>query len=142
METDVLIVIPAKGNSSAIPRKNLAIAAGRPLLWYTLDYIKRIRAVAKSVVVTDDDEIEAFVLDAGEGIRVAREPVVQPASENTILATYRGIVAAAAQGDFFSKVVILQGKLPPPQSRRDAVKQLYENYSVSERRACRVLDQP
>lgn len=112
MENDVLIVVPAKGSSTAIPRKNLAIAAGRPLLWYTLDYIKRIRAVAQSVVVTDDEEIEAFVLDTGEGIRVAREPVVRPANENTILATYRGMVAAAAQGDIFSKVVILQPTQP------------------------------
>ncbi|WP_246119929.1 IS3 family transposase [Blastopirellula retiformator] len=35
-----------------------------------------------------------------------------------------------------------QGKLTTPQSRREAVKQLQENYSVSERRACRVLDLP
>ena len=35
-----------------------------------------------------------------------------------------------------------QGKLTTPQLRRDAVTALQVNFSVSERRACRVLDQP
>ena len=34
---NVLAVIPARGGSKGIPNKNLAMAAGRPLLAYTAD---------------------------------------------------------------------------------------------------------
>jgi CMP-N,N'-diacetyllegionaminic acid synthase len=47
-------VIPARGGSKGIPRKNLAMLAGRPLLAWTADAAKAARALSRVVLSTDD----------------------------------------------------------------------------------------
>ncbi|HUC60468.1 MAG TPA: acylneuraminate cytidylyltransferase family protein [Alphaproteobacteria bacterium] len=64
----LLAFIPARGGSKGIPRKNMALLAGRPLLGYTLAAAKASRAVSEIFVSTDDDEIAAF--SEAEGVAV------------------------------------------------------------------------
>jgi CMP-N-acetylneuraminic acid synthetase len=52
-------VIPARGGSKGIPRKNLALLAGRPLLVYTCDAAKASRRLSWVMLSTDDEEIAA-----------------------------------------------------------------------------------
>ncbi len=60
-----LAIIPARGGSKGIPRKNLALLAGRPLLAYTVEAAQRTAAVERVVVSTDDPEIAAAAADFG-----------------------------------------------------------------------------
>jgi CMP-N-acetylneuraminic acid synthetase len=53
----VLGVIPARGGSKGVPRKNLALLGGRPLLTYTCDAARRSRELTRVVLSTDDEEI-------------------------------------------------------------------------------------
>jgi CMP-N,N'-diacetyllegionaminic acid synthase len=55
----VLAVIPARGGSKGIPRKNLAPLGGRPLIAYTLDAARAATTVTDILVTTDDNEIAA-----------------------------------------------------------------------------------
>ena len=68
----MLIVIPARGGSKGIPRKNLALCGGMTLL----DRAIRVgRAVSQHVIVTtDDDEIAALARQHGVGVRMAYPP--------------------------------------------------------------------
>lgn len=50
-------LIPARGGSKAIPRKNLAAAGGRPLIAWTIDAAHESASLARVVVSTDSDEI-------------------------------------------------------------------------------------
>jgi N,N'-diacetyllegionaminate synthase len=70
----VLAVIPARGGSRSIPRKNLQMVAGRPLLAWTIDAALRARAVERVVVSTDDEEIARVAREWG-----AEVPVMRPA---------------------------------------------------------------
>ena len=54
---EVTALIPARGGSKGIPRKNLALVAGRPLLAWTVDAALGSRLVSRTVVSTEDDEI-------------------------------------------------------------------------------------
>jgi CMP-N,N'-diacetyllegionaminic acid synthase len=56
---EVLGIIPARGGSKAIPKKNLALLAGRPLLAYAADAASESRMLTRSIVSTDDEEIAA-----------------------------------------------------------------------------------
>jgi N-acylneuraminate cytidylyltransferase len=56
-KTEVLAVVPARGGSKGIPRKNLALVAGKPLLGHILLAAKAATLVDRLVVSTDDDEI-------------------------------------------------------------------------------------
>jgi CMP-N,N'-diacetyllegionaminic acid synthase len=70
---EVLALIPARGGSTAIPRKNLAQLGGRPLLAWTIDAARASRSVTRTVVSTDDDEIAAAARDLGADV-LARPP--------------------------------------------------------------------
>jgi len=52
-----LAVIPARGGSKGIPRKNIRPLAGKPLLAYTLTAALRSQYIQRVVVSTDDSEI-------------------------------------------------------------------------------------
>ena len=50
---EVLGLIPARGGSKGIPRKNLAPVAGKPLLAWTLEAARGARELTRVVVSTD-----------------------------------------------------------------------------------------
>ena len=54
---EVLGIIPARGGSKGIPRKNLAPLGGRPLIAYTCDAALASRRLTRFMVSTDDEEI-------------------------------------------------------------------------------------
>ena len=53
----VLLVIPARGGSKTIPRKNLADVAGRPLISYAIENALGSKLVDRVIVSTEDAEI-------------------------------------------------------------------------------------
>lgn len=53
----VIAVIPARGGSKSIPRKNIRPLAGRPLIYYTIEEAKQCKYIGRIVVSTDDQEI-------------------------------------------------------------------------------------
>lgn len=61
----VLAVIPARGGSKSVPRKNIAILAGRPLLAYTIHEAKKVAEISDLVVSTDDKEIARIAQSLG-----------------------------------------------------------------------------
>jgi CMP-N,N'-diacetyllegionaminic acid synthase len=54
---EVLGLIPARGGSKGIPRKNLAPVAGKSLLAWTVEAAHGAEELTRVVVSTDDDEI-------------------------------------------------------------------------------------
>ena len=70
---EVVALIPARGGSKAIPRKNVAPLGGRPLLAWSVDAARESRAVTRTVVSTDDEEIAAAA--RGLGAEVLDRPV-------------------------------------------------------------------
>jgi len=52
-----LCIIPARGGSKAIPRKNLQLVGGKPLLAYSIEHARVAAGISRIVVSTDDEEI-------------------------------------------------------------------------------------
>jgi CMP-N,N'-diacetyllegionaminic acid synthase len=71
---NILGVIPARGGSKAVPRKNIASLAGRPLITYTIEGAIASRTFGDIVVSTDDAEIANVARAAG-----ALVPFMRPA---------------------------------------------------------------
>ena len=53
----VLCVIPAKGNSRRLPKKNIKVLAGKPLLVWTLEAAQKAKLLTDYLVSSDDPEI-------------------------------------------------------------------------------------
>ncbi len=74
MSLEVLAVIPARGGSKALPRKNLALLYGKPLIAWTIEAAIRSRVVNRTVVTTDDTEIADVARSLGAEIPFLRPP--------------------------------------------------------------------
>lgn len=55
--TEVLALIPARGGSKSIPRKNIRLLAGRPLIAYSIAAGLAAASISRVIVSTDDPEI-------------------------------------------------------------------------------------
>jgi YrbI family 3-deoxy-D-manno-octulosonate 8-phosphate phosphatase len=60
--TKTLAIIPARGGSKGVPRKNVRLFLGKPLLAHTIEHARRAPSVTRVVVSTDDAEIAAVAL--------------------------------------------------------------------------------
>jgi len=107
-----LVVIPARGGSKGIPRKNIKPFDGKPLIYYTIDTARAIVPDEDICVSTDDDEIIKVVEDYG-----LKVPFIRPAELATDTAgTYEVLLHAV---DFYEKhgihydaIILLQNTSP------------------------------
>lgn len=67
-----LCVIPARGGSKRIPRKNIRPFLGRPILAYSIDAARACGLFEHIVVSTDDDEIAAVAEACGAEVPFLR----------------------------------------------------------------------
>ena len=74
-ERGVLALIPARGGSKGIPRKNLQRIAGQPLVALAVRCAQRARLIDRVIVSTDDDAIAATARRAG-----AEVPFLRPSA--------------------------------------------------------------
>jgi CMP-N-acetylneuraminic acid synthetase len=72
--TSVLALIPARGGSKGVPRKNVRRLGGKPLIQYACECGTQSRYVTRTVVSTDCPEIAQAALAAG-----AEAPFLRPA---------------------------------------------------------------
>lgn len=71
---EVLAVIPARGGSKSIPRKNILPLAGHPLIAYSIAAGLAAESVDRVIVTTDDTEISEIAMQYG-----AQVPFIRPA---------------------------------------------------------------
>lgn len=111
----ILALIPARGGSKGIPRKNLADVAGRPLLEWTINpALQCLQAgvVSRVVLSTEDDEIAK--VGAALGVEV---PFLRPAEFAGDQAMTVDVVCHALeffhqQGQPYDAVLLLQPTSP------------------------------
>ncbi|MBI2069774.1 MAG: acylneuraminate cytidylyltransferase family protein [Elusimicrobia bacterium] len=71
---DILAIIPARGGSKSVLKKNIHLLAGKPLIVYTIEAAKRSALLTRTIVSTDDEEIARIARDLG-----AEVPFMRPA---------------------------------------------------------------
>jgi CMP-N-acetylneuraminic acid synthetase len=62
---EILAIIPARGGSKRIPRKNIKIFSGEPLLAFTAKAALNSARLSRVILTTDDEEIKKIGLDLG-----------------------------------------------------------------------------
>ena len=64
---EVLALIPARGGSKALPRKNVRLLAGRPLIAYSIELALAAKTITRTIISTDDQEIADVARAEGAG---------------------------------------------------------------------------
>ncbi|MFH1982552.1 MAG: acylneuraminate cytidylyltransferase family protein [Pseudomonadota bacterium] len=70
--TTLLALIPARGGSKGVPRKNIKPMAGRPLIHYTIQAALASPVVTRIIVSTEDEEIAAIATGLGAEVPFRR----------------------------------------------------------------------
>jgi N-acylneuraminate cytidylyltransferase len=105
-----LIVVPARGGSKGVPRKNLRVVGGRPLIEWSIISGQESNYLKSVVVSTDDDEIAA-VARRSEALVVKRPAELATDNSQTEL-TMAHTLDAIPDADTFSHIVLLQPTAP------------------------------
>ncbi|GAL27528.1 N-acetylneuraminate synthase [Vibrio variabilis] len=64
-QIQVIALIPARGGSQELPRKNIRPLAGKPLIAWTIEAAKRATSIDRVFVSTEDPEIRKIALVSG-----------------------------------------------------------------------------
>ena len=109
---NTLFLIPARGGSKGIPRKNIKLFAGKPLLSYSIELARQITSDDNICLSTDDDEITALAEGLGLVVPFRRpEPLSSDtASTNDVILHALGFYESI--GRYFENVVLLQPTSP------------------------------
>lgn len=77
----ILAVIPARGGSKGVPRKNIRILNGKPLLQYTIEAAQGAHQLTRTILSTEDEEIARVGQQCGVDVPFMRP--VELAADNT-----------------------------------------------------------
>lgn len=85
----VLAIIPARGGSKRIPKKNIIPLGGRPMIHWTIEAALKCSYIDRVLVSTDSPEIKSIAESAGAAVpflRVEATDDITPVSEATLSA--------------------------------------------------------
>ena len=107
VKPEVLAIIPARGGSKGIPRKNIRRFAGHPLIAYSIAAGLKAQTVTRVILSTDDEEIAAVGRECG-----AQTPFLRPAelaADSTLdLPVFQHALAWLAEHENYHPGVVVQ----------------------------------
>lgn len=112
IQKEVLVLIPARGGSKGVPKKNIKLLAGKPLIQYSLDFAIDFFPKEDICVSTDSDEIKEVVESLGYHI-----PFLRPAELAIDTAGTREVMLHAldffeGKGIAYNYILLLQPTTP------------------------------
>ena len=108
----ILCVVPARGGSKGVPRKNLRVVGGKPLIVWTLEQALSARPAMDVVVSTDDEEIATVARSAGALVPFLRPADLARDTTPTEPVVRHAIAAARGADAAPDAVMLLQATSP------------------------------
>lgn len=111
MNTKIISIIPARGGSKGIPRKNVKLLAGKSLIAYTIEGALRSKYLNRVVVSTEDEEIENVSKQYGAEV-IKRPAILAQDDSSTIDSVFHVLETLDLQKEKKSVVILLQPTSP------------------------------
>jgi N-acylneuraminate cytidylyltransferase len=115
---EILALIPARGGSRGIPRKNVQVVAGRPLLAHSISAAQASPAITRVVVSTDDAEIERVARDCGAEV-VRRPPQISGDTASSESALLHALTRLRAEEGYEPDLVVFLQATSPLRRSED-----------------------
>lgn len=112
MNDNVLVIIPARGGSKGIPRKNIKPLNGKPLIYYAIDTARAITADENICVSTDDVEIKSVVEAYGLKVPFLRPDELATDTAGSYEVLLHALDYFEKQGKKYDIVLLLQVTSP------------------------------
>ncbi len=117
---EVLAIIPARGGSKGIPRKNIKEFAGYPLISYSIAAGLQAETVTRTIVSTDDEEIAAVAREWGAETPFLR-PVELASDQSLDLPVYQHALKWLKEQEGYEPDVVVQLRPTSPVRPVDCV---------------------
>lgn len=118
-----LAIIPARGGSKRLPRKNVLLLAGKPLIAWTIEAALNSKLVDKVLVTSDDDEI--LKVSEKHGAVTLKRPAELAQDTSTSFDAIKHVIENTEKFDY---IVLLQPTSPLRSSQQiDEAIQLLES---------------
>jgi YrbI family 3-deoxy-D-manno-octulosonate 8-phosphate phosphatase len=125
MKPEILSIIPARGGSKGIPRKNIRNFAGHPLIAWSIAAAKQSEFVTRTIVSTDDEEIATIARACG-----AQSPFLRPAElardETTDLPVFAHALQWLAEHENYHPEAVVQLRPTSPIRPRACVDSAFQ----------------
>ena len=108
----VLALIAARGGSKGLPRKNVRLLGGRPLVAWPVSTAVAARSVDRVAISTDDEEIAAAARAAGADVPFMRPAALASDSASSIAVALHALEMLAAAGHSYDYLVLLEPTSP------------------------------
>ena len=109
---EVLFVIPARGGSKGVPKKNIKLLAGKPLIYYTIDVARELTIDDNICVSTDDLEIIKVVENYGLNVPFIRPKELSSDSSSTNDVLMHALNFYQLNGKNYDVIALLQPTSP------------------------------
>lgn len=108
----ILGLIPARGGSKGVPKKNIKLLGRLPLLEYTINSAKESKLLTQIVVSTDDEEIAIAAEVAGYKPPFIRPTEFAQDTSTSLEVVQHAVAFFESQNVFFDAVCLLQPTNP------------------------------
>ena len=111
-----LAIIPARGKSKCLPRKNVKLLAGKPLIVYSIEAAKQSKYIDKVIVSTDDKEIAEIAKT--HGIEVIDRPTELARDDSPVIdAVFHAL--GSLKSSYIPDVIVLLQPTSPLRNSQD-----------------------
>jgi len=117
METKILAIIPARGGSKTIPRKNIKLLNGKPLIYYTIKESIKSKYLGRIIVSTEDKEISE--ISKKYGAEVIERPEELAKDETPTIDVIFHVLQVIKAENFEPEAVVLLQPTSPLRNAQD-----------------------
>ena len=125
-------IIPARGGSKRIPRKNIKLFNGKPIIYYSISEAIKSGLFSKVIVSTDDEEIAKLAIKYGADV-----PFIRPEKLSDDFSLTKEVVNHAldwlkSKGEIFDFACTLYPTAPFVQSKylRQGIEELINSNAI------------
>ena len=107
-----LAIIPARGGSERIPKKNIKQFLGKPIIAYSIKVAQESGIFDEIIVSTDDEDIAKISTHYGAKVPRLRPPEISDSKTGTLAVVAHELNALAAEGEKPSEVCLIYATAP------------------------------
>ncbi len=129
----IITIIPARGGSKSLPKKNILLLNGKPLLCHSIDYSLKSQLVTSTVVSTDMKEIADIARNSGASVPFLRPDEFARDDTRDYPVIRHALDFFESQGQIFDFYILLRPTSPlrPPGLIEEAFEIFKNNTQAS-----------
>ncbi|MNJ55977.1 CMP-N,N'-diacetyllegionaminic acid synthase [compost metagenome] len=120
----VIVIIPGRGGSKRLPKKNTLVLGGKPLIQWSIDVALKFKSSERVVVSSDDEEILNIAVQHS-AFPMIRDSTLASDTARTFDVVMDCLTRLEHQGEYYDDVVLLQ-----PTSPMRSIQDLEDSYAL------------